>query len=141
MRDYVHTRLLRELTAEKVLVGIGPGGAIAVGMVAKAIRDLGYEPPSVLVFDMRYETRGKNPRIGALWPESYQLDGNRCWIIQGNVSSGRSLQELRERFSLADCPVFAFVVSEHVAVRENIAAYMAIGSRNVLPWITEQPTS
>ncbi len=110
-------------------------------MVAKAVRDLGYEPPSVLVFDMRYENRGSNPRVGALWPEDYRLDSSRCWIIQGNVSSGRSLQELRERLSLGDCPVFAFVVSEHVAIRENVAHYMAIGSRNVLPWITEQPSA
>ena len=49
IRDYVRIHLLRDLTAEKILIGIGPGGAIAVGMVAKAIRDLGCDPPSVLV--------------------------------------------------------------------------------------------
>jgi hypothetical protein len=102
IRNYVRIHLLRDLTAEKILIGIGPGGAIAVGMVAKAIRDLGCDPPSVLVFDMRYETRGSNPRVGALWPDNYQLDSSRCWIIQGNVSSGRSLQELQERLSLKD---------------------------------------
>jgi hypothetical protein len=139
IRDYVRSYLLPDLTAEKILVGIGPGGAIAVGMVAKAIRDLGCEPPSVLVFDMRYEARGSNPQIGALWPQDHLIDTSRCWIIQGNISSGRSLQELQERFSLKNCPIFAFVVSEHVAVRENVTHYMAVGSRNVLPWITEQP--
>jgi hypothetical protein len=139
VRDYVRLHLLHDLTAEKVLVGIGPGGAIAVGMVAKAIRDLGCQPPSVLVFDMRYEAKGSNPKIGALWPQDQRLDKSRCWIIQGNVSSGRSLHELQERFSLKDCPVFAFVVSEHVALRENIAHYMVVGTRNVLPWTTEQP--
>ncbi len=139
IRDYVGIHLLRELTTEKVLVGIGPGGAIAVGMVAKAVRDLGYEPPSVLVFDMRYEAKGKNPSIGTLWPKEHLIDKSRVWIIHANVSSGRSLQALRERFSLENCPVFAFVVSEHVAVRESIAHYMVVGNRNVLPWITEQP--
>jgi hypothetical protein len=139
VRDYVRLHLLRDLTPEKILVGIGPGGAIAVGMVAKAIRDLGCQPPSVLVVDMRYEAKGNNPNVGALWHQDQGFNNSQCWIIQGNVSSGRSLHELQVRFSLKDCPVFAFVVSEHVALRENIAHYMVVGTRDVLPWTTEQP--
>lgn len=139
VKSYVRRFLLRELTTDKILVGIGPGGALAVGVVAKAIRDLGFTPPSVLIFDMRYEVRGHNPTIGSLWPEGWEPDASRCWIIQGNVSGGRSLEELRRRFSLHDCPVFAFVVSEQAPVREKIDHYMAVGSRSAIPWATERP--
>ncbi len=138
-KDYIQKYLLDELTPDKILVGIGPGGALAIGIVAKAIRDLGRTPPSIIAFDMRYKDRGTNPSVGNLWPPDYSLPAERCWIIQGNVSGGRSLQTLRNRFSLHQVKVFAFVISELAPIREKIDHFMAIGTRNILPWSTERP--
>lgn len=137
-KDYVQKYLLDELTPDKILVGLGPGGAIVIGIVAKAIRDLGRTPPSIIAFDMKYKDVGANPSVGDLWPQDYSLPAERCWIIQGNVSSGRSLQTLRDRFTLHQAKVFAFVISDHVLNREKIDHFMAIGTRNILPWDTEK---
>ncbi len=137
-KDYIQKYLLDELTPDKILVGIGPGGAIVIGIVAKAIRDLGRTPPSIIAFDLRYKELGDNPSIGDLWPNNYSLPSEKCWIIQGNVSSGRSLQALRDRVALHQAKVFAFVISEHVLYREKIDHFMAIGTRNILPWATEK---
>jgi len=138
-KDYIQKHLLNEITEDKILVGIGPGGAIAIGIVAKAIRDLGRAPPSIVAFDMRYKDLGANPLVGDLWPQDCSLPADKCWIIQGNVSSGRSLQTLRDRFPfLNHAKVFAFVISDHVLSRENIDHFMAIGTRNILPWKIEK---
>lgn len=138
IKDFSQKYLLNDLTSNEVLVGIGPGGAIAVGMVAKAIRELGRTPPSIIAFDMRFEELGAEPAFGELWPSNLQLPANNCWIIQGNVSSGRSLQKLRDKFSLQQSKVFAFVISDHVLNREKIDFFMAVGTRNILPWSTEK---
>lgn len=141
IKSYIKKHLLRKLTDKEILLGIGPGGAIAVGMVAKAVRVLGYEPPSVIVIDHRYDRIGTDPSIGILVSSHLNLPKERCWIIQGHIGSGRSLRVFRERLNLQDVPVFAFVVSREAAAREKIDAALAIGSRAILPWPTEEAHS
>lgn len=141
IKSYIEKHLLRKLTDKEVLLGIGPGGAIAVGMVAKAIRVLGYEPPSVIVIDHHYGHIGADPSIGALLSSDLNLPKERCWIVQGHIGSGRSLRVLRERLNLQDVPVFAFVVSQEATAREKIDAALVVGSRTILPWPTEEARS
>ncbi|MCZ7567041.1 MAG: hypothetical protein M5U01_00380 [Ardenticatenaceae bacterium] len=141
IKSYIKKYLLRRLTDKEILLGIGPGGAIAVGMVAKAIRVLGYEPPSVVVIDHHYDRIGADPSIGTLIAPELKLPKERCWIVQGHIGSGRSLRVFRERLNLQDVPVFAFVVSKEAAAREKIDAALAVGSRSILPWPTEEAHS
>lgn len=131
--------LVTTLTDDKVLVGIGPGGAIAVGMVANAIRVLGYEPPSVIVVDHRYEVLGSVPRIATLVPSDFRLPAEKCWIIQGHIGTGRSLQKLKEQLSLERAHVLAFVISSAAELREKVDVALMVGSRNVLPWPPAMP--
>jgi hypothetical protein len=140
VRSYVRENLLQELSQPNtVLVGIGPGGAIAVGLVAKVLRELGIDPPPIVVFDMAYTQKGADPEIGVHWPVLPQLGSSNCWIIQGNVNSGRSLQKLQRQFQLQNAHIFAFVISDAAKLRENIKHFMAVGTRDILPWPTERP--
>lgn len=141
LKGYIKKYLLRKLTEEKILLGIGPGGAIAVGMVAKAIRVLNYEPPSVIVIDHRYEFRGEDPSIGKLLSLDKSIPKERYWIIQGHIGTGNSLRVFKNKFDLEEVPVFAFVVSPEANIRENFYATLAIGTRAVLPWPTEKAPS
>ena len=81
VKTYVRENLLGKFTKDTILIGIGPGGAIAVGMVAKAVRSLGATPPLCLVIDLKYVEKGSNPIIGTLVPGNLCLPPDRCFII------------------------------------------------------------
>ncbi|MBK9340801.1 MAG: hypothetical protein IPN04_09460 [Rhodoferax sp.] len=68
---YKYTELLlREQTIREttVLVGEGAGGALAVGMVSKAIQELGYPVPLSIVIDCEFIDQPK-PTVGVLSPK------------------------------------------------------------------------
>lgn len=138
VKSYVDQHLKQVLSKEgMILLGIGPGGALSVGMVAKALRNLRMDPPSCLVLDMRYVEKGKDPEIGKIIPADMKLPKDKCFIVQGNVNTGRSLRRFREQYGLKECPVFAFVVSEGAKNTEDLKHIMMVGHRSILPWETE----
>jgi len=138
IRSYVDRHLKQTLSRKDlVLLGIGPGGALSVGMVAKALRSLHIEPPSCLVLDMRYKKKGEDPLIGETYPGELKVSKDNCFLIHGNVNTGRSLRCFRNKYGLEECPIFAFVVSEGASKTENITYTMMVGDRSILPWKTE----
>lgn len=136
IKSYVFTHLSNRIDHTTVLVGIGPGGAIAAGLVAKAFRALHREPPSVVIVDHRYDKLGADPTIAKLGVPD--LSHSNCWIIQGHIGTGRSLNLLRHKLNLQNAPVFAFVVSPEALHRERIDALLVVGTRRILPWPTEK---
>jgi len=138
VKSYVRERFANKVSRDTILVGIGPGGAIAVGMVSKAVREIRGFSPSVLVFDMAWTGTGNPPDIGRLFPPDFTLDSSRVWIIQGDIRTGSSLRKFQDLYHLESAKVFAFVASKDYLFRNRISDYMTTGSRKILPWPTEQ---
>jgi hypothetical protein len=140
VKSYVRRYLVGKVIGpETVLVGAGAGGALAVGLVSKALQDLGHPVPLSLVVDFEYPA--EEPVVGTLLPESYRLTQEDCLIVQSYVGTGRTLRRLRARLGLANVPVFSLVVSDGLSDREEIDHALIVGNRSILPWPRTIPHS
>lgn len=119
-----------------VLVGIGGGGCIAAGLVAKSLLMLGSRSvPTILAFDVDYIGDDATPRVSAwLSPGIAFSQATKPVLIAGWVGSGESVRLVRERLGLStDCRCFALVVSGEQR-DPCIRHYLVEGAHGLLPW-------
>jgi len=138
IKKYVRHSIIPTLKPSTILIGEGAGGALAVGMVSKAIQELGHRVPLSLVIDCEYTGPG-DPRVGMLLPTDLSLVAGDCLIIGSYAGTGRSLRVLKEKYRLQNTPVFCFVISRSLVDRERIEHYLIVGTRSIIPWPRSVP--
>ncbi len=131
--------LNKQMSEDTVLVGAGAGGALAVGMVSKALQELGNVVPHSFVIDCQYRGKQEAPKTGLLLPDSFTLSGRNVFIIHSYLGTGQSLKCVREVLGINDAPVFSFVISEALVDREDIGHYLVVGERAIIPWKKSSP--
>lgn len=135
VKEYIRrNRLYEKISADTVLLGAGAGGALAVGMVSKALQELGHPIPHTFVIDCQYRKCDHNPQTGTLLPPKFKLSAQSVFIIHSYLGTGRSLDCVRERLENKNVPVFSFVISEALVGREDIEHYLVVGERAIIPW-------
>jgi hypothetical protein len=139
VKDYIRrNHLSAQISADTVLVGGGAGGALAVGMVSKALQELGHAVPHSFVIDCQY--RGEHdPQTGILLPPGFTLSRTNVFVVHSYLGTGRSLDCIKEVLGLNTVPVFSFVISEALVGREDIAHYLVVGERAIIPWSKASP--
>ena len=139
VKEYIRRNKLNDLIdGDTVLLGAGAGGALAVGMVSKALQELGHPIPHTFVIDCQYRGKPK-PETGILLPTGFRLPQKKCFIIHSYLGTGRSLECVREVLEIKDALVFSFVISEALVGREDIDHYLIIGERSIIPWGKSSP--
>ena len=139
LKDYIRRNHLNNLiSADTVLVGAGAGGALAVGMVSKALQELGHPVPHSFVIDCQYRGE-KMPQTGTLLPPGFSLSQRSVFIIHSYLGTARSLDCVKEALGIKDAPVFSFVISEALVGREDIDHYLLVGERAIVPWGKSSP--
>lgn len=128
---------------DTILVGAGAGGALAVGMVSKALQELGHLVPKSIVMDCEYISYDGwisiYPETATLFPEGLNLPDERCLIVHSYLGTGRSLKMVRTKCNLEKAPVFSFVVSKALQMREKVNYHIIIGDRELIPWPRSEP--
>ncbi len=116
-----------------VLIGAGGGSGIALGMVAKALKDLKLPEPETILLDGYYNTE-KKPVIGERMAEDIPLEGASVLLVLSWIGTGAWLDKLRERSDLRDFRVFSFGLSKPAKGRKDVDYYLYCGERDILPW-------
>jgi len=130
---YSQEHLLTEIKENTVLVGEGAGGALAVGMLSKALQELNHWVPRSIVVDCEYTDR-PYPQVAHLLPATYRIPADDILIVASNAGTGGSIRALKEQLGLEKAKVFCFIVQEELIGREKIDHYLHVGSRSILPW-------
>lgn len=134
IKSYVRDNLFgKDIKENTILFSSGTGGAIALGMVSKAVQEIGYPSPKTLLVDITYKENG-TAEVGNLLPADFNLSGFSVIFITSYIGTGSALHTTLNRLKIENAPVFSIVVSEAAKDRENIKHYLITGSRKIIPW-------
>jgi hypothetical protein len=134
IKAYVRDELAgKVIKNDTTLVTAGIGGTIVLGMVAKALQELGHPISKIIATDLTYNEDGV-PEVGKLLPRNFNLTNNQTIIIISYTGTGNALRAIRKRFHIENAPVFSLVVSNAANQRERVEHYLISGSRTIIPW-------
>lgn len=135
VKDYVGKKMWgSDIDTDTILVGGGPGGGIAVGMVAKALHELGKPGPKILVVDQDYVDGNTLPHTGNLLPEGFCIRSDKVLYVSSYIGTGRSREAVLDRLGLSNVITFAFVVDEALTGRYEPEHYLVRGRPSLIPW-------
>lgn len=138
VRQYIENHLFGHIINENtILVSGGAGGCLAVGIVAKALQDLGKKVPKTFCIDIEYAEDRLNPQICEIFEEIPKIKADlkqNVLIVHSYIGTGRSLEVLRKALGLEEAPVFSFVISNAVFEREKVDHFLIRGTRSIIPW-------
>ncbi|MFY0564073.1 hypothetical protein ACN28E_09505 [Archangium lansingense] len=120
------------VTPKTVIVGAGPGSALAIGMLLKALQDLKRPTPRVILMGLEYSQTTGEPVIlhPPLSPPA--LTESDTLFVFSHIGTGSALQALRTTLNLKTSPVLAFVVNPVARIKCNYS--LATGDHTLLPW-------
>lgn len=134
VKRYILLKMIPEgAFKNKILVSCGPGGALAVGLVSKALQKLGCETPLSIIVDAEYLKNG-HVEMCKLLPYGFSLEGKDCLIVHSYSGTGKSLEQLRTRLRIPNAKVFSFIISRDLELRNSINYYIHVGDRGAIPW-------
>lgn len=122
-----------------VVVGIGPGGAVIAGMIAKRLVGYAQCEPIVVVADRTFKNAGNRlvVEIGevALPPASEGAQQREILVVGSEVHSGGTMAEVCRRLDDAgiDHRTFSFLVSPNSNFKVDNYVLRS-DSRGIIPW-------
>jgi hypothetical protein len=125
-----------------LVIGVGPGGAIIAGMIAKKLAQELRREPLVFVVDRVFKTAGRSlgvelGRTGRIDVNFPRMGGERVLVATSEVHGGNTMtlicQELDEAGLIDQYATFAFVSSPHSRFKVDRCVLVS-DNRGLLPW-------